>query len=182
MDLYSSHKVGDFVLLKDHINFAGLAGRSPLAGENDDRFGPRYFPIVHAYSPQLRSLAINVGQELGEAVHEGVYAVVGGPNFESAAEVRMLRLVGADIVGSYLNILSQYPSLIVGMSTVSEVLAAVHADLEVLAISLVTNASVDSQEADQDSGELLEDVLTVVEKKKVSFLEFITKLLQTMSS
>ena len=182
MDLYSSHKVGDFVLLKDHINFAGLAGRSPLAGENDDRFGPRYFPIVHAYSPQLRSLAITVGQELGEAVHEGVYAVVGGPNFESAAEVRMLRLVGADIVGRCLNILLQYPSLIVGMSTVSEVLAAVHADLEVLAISLVTNASVDSQEADQDSGELLEDVLTVVEKKKVSFLEFITKLLQTMSS
>ena len=68
------------------------------------------------------------------------------------------------------------------MSTVSEVLAAVHADIEVLAISLVTNASVDSQEADQDSGELLEEVLTVVEKKKVSFLEFITKLLQTMSS
>ena len=68
------------------------------------------------------------------------------------------------------------------MSTVSEVLAAVHADIEVLAISLVTNACVDSQEADQDSGELLEDVLTVVEKKKVSFLEFITKLLQTMSS
>ena len=182
MDLYSSHKVGDFVLLKDHINFAGLAGRSPLAGENDDRFGPRYFPIVHAYSPQLRSLAITVGQELGEAVHEGVYAVVGGPNFESAAEVRMLRLVGADIVGRCLNILLQYPSLIVGMSTVSEVLAAVHADLEVLAISLVTNASVDSPEADQDSGELLEEVLTVVEKKKVIFLEFITKLLQTMSS
>ena len=94
----------------------------------------------------------------------------------------MLRLVGADIVGRCLNILSQYPSLIVGMSTVSEVLAAVHADLEVLAISLVTNVSVDSQEADQDSGELLEEVLTVVEKKKVSFLEFITKLLQTMSS
>ena len=68
------------------------------------------------------------------------------------------------------------------MSTVSEVLAAVHADIEVLAISLVTNASVDSPEADQDSGELLEDVLTVVEKKKVSFLEFITKLLQNMSS
>ena len=182
MDLYSFHKVGDFVLLKDHINFAGLAGRSPLAGENDDRFGPRYFPIVHAYSPQLRSLAITVGQELGEAVHEGVYAVVGGPNFESVAEVRMLRLLGADIVGRCLNILSQHPSLIVGMSTVSEVLAAVHADLEVLAISLVTNACVDSQEADKDSGELLEEVLTVVEKKKVSFLEFITKLLQTMSS
>ena len=69
------------------------------------------------------------------------------------------------------------------MSTVSEVLAAVHTNLEVLAISLVTNASVDSQEAaDQDSREVLEEVLTVVEKKKVSFLEFITKLLQTMSN
>ena len=68
------------------------------------------------------------------------------------------------------------------MSTVSEVLAAVHANLEVLAISLVTNTSVDSQETDQDSHELLEEVLTVVEKKKVSFLEFITKLLQTMSN
>jgi len=163
----TQYEVGDFVVLKDHINFAGLAGRSPLAGENDDRFGPRYFPIVHAYSPQLRSLAMSVGQEMGEAVHEGVYAVVGGPNFESVAEVKMLRLMGTDIVG---------------MSTVSEVLAAVHANLEVLAISLVTNASVDSQEADQDSHELLEEVLTVVEKKKVSFLEFITKLLQNISN
>ena len=89
------------MLLKDHINFAGLAGRSPLAGENDDRFGPRYFPIVHAYSPQLRSLAMSVSRELGEAVHEGVYAVVGGPNFESVAEVKMLRLMGADLVGIF---------------------------------------------------------------------------------
>ena len=97
--LHSFHKIGDFVLLKDHINFAGLAGRSPLAGENDDRFGPRYFPIVHAYSPQLRSLAMSVTRELGEAVHQGVYAAVGGPNFESVAEVKMLRLMGADLVG-----------------------------------------------------------------------------------
>ena len=86
-------------MLKDHINFAGLAGRSPMVGENDDRFGPRYFPIVRAYTPHLRSEAECVCRELGEAAHQGVYAVVGGPNFESVAEVRMLRLMGADLVG-----------------------------------------------------------------------------------
>ena len=66
-------------MLKDHINFAGLAGRSPLAGENDDRFGPRYFPIVDAYSPQLRSLAMSVTRELGEAVHQGYMPWSGAP-------------------------------------------------------------------------------------------------------
>ena len=63
------------------------------------RFGPRYFPIVHAYNKELRHEAESVGEALGETVHHGVYAVVGGPNFESAAEVRMMRVFGADIVG-----------------------------------------------------------------------------------
>ena len=63
------------------------------------RFGPRYFPIVHAYNKELRREAESVGEALGETVHHGVYAVVGGPNFESAAEVRMMRVLGADIVG-----------------------------------------------------------------------------------
>ena len=63
------------------------------------RFGPRYFPIVNAYSRNWREKAEKVGKEMGECVHQGVYAVVGGPNFESVAEVKMLRMMGADVVG-----------------------------------------------------------------------------------
>ena len=99
------------------------------------RFGPRYFPIVNAYNKTWREKAGNIMKEMGESVHHGVYAVVGGPNFESVAEVRMLRVMGADVVG---------------MSTVAEVLTAVHAGMEVLALSLVTNICVDDYDQEDE--------------------------------
>jgi len=155
------YKVGDFVFIKDHINFAGLGAQNPLAGPNDPRFGPRYFPIVNAYSKEWRENAVNITTEMGESGHQGVYAVVGGPQFESVAEVRMLRSMGADIVG---------------MSTVAEVLTAVHAGLEVLALSLVTNIAVDDYD---DADEALEGVgwvAEVIDKKKVKLLELVSKI------
>jgi len=135
---------------------------NPLCGENDVRFGPRYFPIVHAYNKDLRSLAETVCLELEESVHQGVYAVVGGPNFESVAEINMLRTIGADVVG---------------MSTVAEVLTAVHCGLDVLAISLVTNICVDTHDASGDLEEI-DTVFNVIEKRKVTFLEIITKIIR----
>jgi len=155
------YKVGDIVLIKDHINFAGLGAQNPLAGPNDPRFGPRYFPIVNAYSREWRDKASKIMIEMGEAVHHGVYAVVGGPQFESVAEVRMLRAMGADIVG---------------MSTVAEVLTAVHAGIEVLALSLVTNIAVDDYDTTDHTLDGIGWVAEVIDKKKVKLLELVRKI------
>jgi purine-nucleoside phosphorylase len=108
---------GQPVLIADHVN---LTGRTPLLGPNDDRFGPRFPDMTEAYSPRLRELARTVDPTL----EEGVYGGFLGPTYETPAEVRMAHTLGADLVG---------------MSTVQETIAAVHAGAEVLAVSLVTN-------------------------------------------
>jgi len=109
------------VLISDHIN---LQGANPLVGPNDDRLGPRFPDMSEAYPARLRQLAHQAAGELGIQLAEGVYAAMLGPSYETPAEIRFLRAIGADLVG---------------MSTVPEVIAAVHAGLEVLAISCVTN-------------------------------------------
>jgi len=114
---------GALVLLCDHIN---LLGQNPLIGPEDGRFGIRHPDMSEAYSLRLRQIAATEAQRLGSPVHEGVYAAVPGPSFETPAEIRYLRTIGADLVG---------------MSTVMEVIAARHCGLEVLAISCVTNAA-----------------------------------------
>jgi purine-nucleoside phosphorylase len=112
---------GALVLINDHIN---LQGRNPLVGPNDERFGQRFPDMTHAYSRSYRKLAGEAAQGLGLTLYEGVYAGLLGPNFETPAEIRYLRTIGADLVG---------------MSTVPEVLAARHLGIEVLAISSVAN-------------------------------------------
>jgi purine-nucleoside phosphorylase len=113
---------GEIVLIRDHIN---LSGASPLSGPNDERLGPRFIDMSEPYAPALRQLASAVAQErFGAPLREGVYAAMPGPSYETKAEVRMLRLLGADLVG---------------MSTVHEVIAARHAGLAVLGLSLVAN-------------------------------------------
>ena len=112
---------GALVLIKDHIN---LQGQNPLVGPNDDRFGPRFPDMTQAYSKSLREIARNAGQKLGKQLPEGVYAALLGPSYETPAEIRYLRTIGADLVG---------------MSTVPEVIAASHMGMKVLAISCVTN-------------------------------------------
>jgi purine-nucleoside phosphorylase len=116
---------GDFMLIRDHINMPGLAGTNPLTGENDERFGERFPPLAQAYSAELRALARSVASSIPElTLHEGIYTMVGGPNFETWAELRYLRTIGTDAVG---------------MSTVPEVIVARHSGMHVLGVSLITN-------------------------------------------
>lgn len=123
---------GQLALVKDHINFGGLSGRSALAGTNDPRFGPRYFPLVEAYSPSWRAATQALGSTLGLSIGECVSAEVGAPQEVTPAEGRALRELGAGILGH---------------STVAEVLTGVHAGLEVQAIALITGSRVaDSEE------------------------------------
>ncbi len=112
---------GDLVLLSDHIN---LLGDNPLVGPNDERLGERFPDMSAPYDPVLRSLARAVALELGITLREGVYAAVAGPNLETRAEYRMLRAMGADVVG---------------MSTVPEVIVARHQGMRTLGISIITD-------------------------------------------
>jgi len=112
---------GGLVLISDHIN---LQGSNPLAGPNDDTFGPRFPDMSEAYSSEFRAIAQQVAAELGIRISEGVYAAMLGPSYETPAEIRYLRTIGADLVG---------------MSTVPEVIVANHMGMKVLGISCVTN-------------------------------------------
>ena len=115
------YKQGALVVISDHIN---LQGQNPLVGMNDDRFGLRFPDMTQAYCKPYREMALDEGRKLGLALHEGVYAGLLGPSFETPAEIRYLRAIGADLVG---------------MSTISEVIAAQQMGIKVLAISCVTN-------------------------------------------
>jgi len=112
---------GALVAISDHIN---LQGDNPLIGANDARFGPRFPDMTRAYWKSYREMALVAGERLGIEVHEGVYAAMSGPSYESPAEIRYLRTIGADLVG---------------MSTVPEAIVAAHMGIRVLAISCVTN-------------------------------------------
>jgi purine-nucleoside phosphorylase len=131
-------KPGDFMLIKDHIN---LSGRNPLVGPNDERIGPRFPDMSKAYDPQLRQLARETADALGISLREGVYAWFLGPAYETPAEIRMARVLGADAVG---------------MSTVPEVIAAVHCGLRVLGISCITNMAAGILDQPITSDEVLE--------------------------
>ncbi len=116
-----SYSQGALVVLRDHIN---LQGANPLIGPNDDRFGPRFPDMTHAYDAEFRRFAAEEGKKLALNLHEGVYLALSGPNYETPAEIHAFRTLGADLVG---------------MSTVPEVIAARHANIRVLGISCVTN-------------------------------------------
>jgi len=109
------------VVITDHIN---LQGRNPLVGPNDERFGPRFPDMTQAYWKPYRDIALEEARKSQLTVYQGVYAGLLGPSFETPAEIRYLRAIGADLVG---------------MSTIPEVIAARHMGLKVLAISCVTN-------------------------------------------
>jgi purine-nucleoside phosphorylase len=114
---------GRLVVISDHINLQGL---NPLTGPNDERFGLRFHDMTEAYDRRFRELAVGEGNRMGIEMYEGVYAALAGPSYETPAEIRYLRTIGADLVG---------------MSTVPEVIAARHSGIRVLGISCVTNAA-----------------------------------------
>ena len=129
---------GGLVLISDHIN---LQGSNPLAGANDEQLGPRFPDMSEAYSRELRALAHEVGSELGIRLREGVYAAMLGPSYETPAEIRFLRTIGADVVG---------------MSTVPEVIVANHMGMRVVGISCVTNMAAGILPQKIDHREVLE--------------------------
>jgi purine-nucleoside phosphorylase len=129
---------GALVLIKDHIN---LQGTNPLVGPNDDRFGLRFPDMTHTYSRAYREIAREEAAKLGIMLHEGIYAALLGPSYETPAEIDHLRRIGADLVG---------------MSTVAEVIAARHMGLNVLAISCVTNMAAGIQDQPLSHAEVME--------------------------
>ncbi|MCB8921663.1 MAG: purine-nucleoside phosphorylase [Ardenticatenaceae bacterium] len=118
---------GDLMLIKDHLNMLGMAGHNPLRGPNDDHLGPRFPDMTEPYNAHLRQMAHATANKLGFQMQEGVYAYVAGPSYETPAELRFLRMAGADAVG---------------MSTVPSVVVARHAGMQVLGISTITNMAV----------------------------------------
>ncbi|HPE68450.1 MAG TPA: purine-nucleoside phosphorylase [Thermotogota bacterium] len=135
-------EVGTPMLIQDHIN---MMGDNPLTGMNLDELGPRFPDMSHAYDPGLQELAREAAHQLGIPIQSGVYVGVAGPNFETPAELRMLRHMGADAVG---------------MSTIPEVIVAVHGGLKVLAFSAITDRAV----ADDLQPLTAEEVLEIAEK------------------
>lgn len=124
--LQPGYRVGDIMLITDHINLVGMAGLSPLRGTNESTLGPRFPDMTRVYDRELANLARSVAREKSIVLREGVYIMLGGPAYETPADIRFLRLIGADAVG---------------MSTVPEVVAARHMGMAVLGLSGITNVA-----------------------------------------
>jgi len=151
---------GALVVMRDHIN---LQGANPLVGPNDERFGPRFPDMTQAYSHSYREIALEEAKRIGIDVHEGVYAALLGPSYETPAEIRYLRTIGADLVG---------------MSTVPEVIAARHMGIRVLGISCVTNMASGIVDRPLDHAE----VLATGERVKGQFIALLRAVLPRIAA
>lgn len=132
-------KAGDIMIITDHIN---LTGENPLVGSNDNRWGLRFPDMIEAYDKILATIAENAGKDMGSALQKGVYAGLKGPSLETPAEIRFLRTIGADAVG---------------FSTIQEVIVAVHAEMQVLGLSTITN----THDPDNPLPARVEDIIDV---------------------
>lgn len=152
----SAFKAGDLMLIKDHLN---LMGSNPLIGQNPDELGPRFPDMTEIYSRRLHQVARLASNKLGISLREGVYAALTGPSYETPAEIKMLRMLGADAVG---------------MSTVPETIVANHMGMEILAISCVTNAAAGISDS-QLSHEEVTDVAALVKDDFINLVSFIVE-------
>jgi len=157
--------VGDIMVLKDHINLPGFACQHPLKGPNDDRFGPRFFPINDLYNKTYRDMARQVARDLNldGIVRQGVYAMVGGPNYETVAELKLLRELGVDSVG---------------MSTIPETMVAHQCGMKVFACSLITNMCVVEYNTGIDTNH--EEVIEWGKKRANDMKIFIAKMVEAI--
>ncbi len=137
---------GSLMLINDHINFSG---KNPLLGVNDEKYGPRFIDLSNTYDKDLRKNLINIANKINIKLFEGVYLMVLGPNFETAAEIRAFKVLGADAVG---------------MSTVPEVLAAVYNGMKVLGVSVITNLGTGLKTSVQSHAETLEQAQKATKK------------------
>lgn len=141
------YQPGDVMVIDDHIN---LMGANPLTGANVEALGPRFPDLSRPYDPELIERAIGIARQAGFTAHRGIYAAVSGPNYETRAEYRFLRMIGADVVG---------------MSTVPEVIVAAHMGLRVLALSTITNSAVPGLADKPTDGHAVIDVAKATEEK-----------------
>jgi purine-nucleoside phosphorylase len=151
-----NYKPGELMVLSDHIN---LMGGNPMVGPNEDQLGQRFFDMSEPYDPHLREIAEKACWKAGVTVRKGVYIAVSGPSYETPAEIRMARTLGADAVG---------------MSTVPEVIAARHMGLRVLGISCITNMAAGVIKKPLDHREVLE----IGEKVKAGLIEVLGRIVQ----
>jgi len=151
---------GQLVVIKDHINLQGV---SPLTGPNDDRFGPRFPDMTVAYDRRFREMTVGEGNRKHIGLYEGIYAALPGPSYETPAEIRYLRTIGADLVG---------------MSTVPEVIAARHSRIRVLGISCVTNAAAGILDQPLDHKEVLE----TAERVKSQFIALLKAVIPRIAA
>lgn len=150
--------VGDLMILEDHIN---LLGTNPLIGPNADDFGPRFPDMSAVYTPALRQVADAAGAALGIPLRHGVYLAYTGPSYETPAEIRAFRTLGADAVG---------------MSTVPEAIAASHCGLPVLGISLITNMAAGMGDKRLDG----DHVIAIANERAKVLEQFVTRIVETM--
>lgn len=159
-----AYRPGDFMLIRDHISLPGLAGVNPLLGPNDERFGDRFPPLAGAYDADLRALTQRVAREVQSiTLHEGIYTMVAGPSFETAAELRFLRVIGTDAVG---------------MSTVPEVVAARHMAMRVLGLSLITNTATGNETDEVNHA----GVLATADAARPLFAELVRGIVRAMAT
>lgn len=150
---------GSLMVLSDHLN---LLGDNPLRGENDERFGPRFPDLTSVYARRLQDMLIDEATAMGIEVRRGIYAALSGPNYETPAEIHMLRSLGADVVG---------------MSTVPEAIVARHMDMQVLGISCITNLAAGISDKPIDHSE----VMAIGERVRGSFTELLRRVVPRIS-
>jgi len=167
--LNPDYKVGDIMLVKDHINMFGLAAESPLRGPNDESFGPRFFSVNSLYNKKCRNIARAAAEEVGisQTVHEGVLSISGGPNYESVAELKMFSMLGVDCIG---------------MSSIPECVVAHHCGMTVLAFCLVTNQCCLDVNTHTSAAPDHQEVLDAAEMKKHDLKKFVSVLVEKINN
>lgn len=157
--LNRNYSVGDLMIMTDHMNYMG---DNPLIGANDNELGTRFPPMQGVYTPELVEAAMEIGREIGAPVQRGVYVAVSGPSYETAAELRAFKILGADTVG---------------MSTVPEVIVAAHGGMKkILGISCITDMATGEGYEDVNH----EDVIAVAANAQPYFLELLRRMIERL--